>query len=62
MTETQPGGVFGRGIPEQTSLVPLTESVRPKRESAPVNLPVVDDDQHIREVCRAVASDCRMNA
>jgi DNA-binding NtrC family response regulator len=61
MAETQRGGVFGRGIPEQTGLVPLTESVRPKRESAPVNLLVVDDDQHIREVCRAVASDCRMN-
>ena len=29
---------------------------------APVSLLVVDDDQHVREVCRSVAAQCGMKA
>jgi two-component system response regulator HydG len=40
----------------------LTERLRLGSENPPLNLLVVDDDEHIREVCRAVAAESGMKA
>lgn len=38
----------------------LTERLHPKTANPPLNLLVVDDDEHIREVCRSVAVETGM--
>lgn len=50
MADTQPSGIFGQRVQGQGVLVPLTDGVPAKRGTGPVNLLVVADDGHIREV------------
>ena len=38
----------------------MTEGLHERASSPPLNLLVVDDDEHIREVCRSVASETGM--
>ncbi len=40
--------------------VPLSEISSVERSAAPLHLLIVDDDEHIREVCRTVAEECGM--
>ncbi|HTQ96706.1 MAG TPA: sigma-54 dependent transcriptional regulator [Candidatus Acidoferrum sp.] len=47
--------------PEAAEFLALTEGMPSRTSSPPLNLLVVDDDEHIREVCRSVASDTGMN-
>ncbi|HXR33474.1 MAG TPA: sigma-54 dependent transcriptional regulator [Verrucomicrobiae bacterium] len=47
---------FGAGIEK----VPLEGIARNNRAASPIHLLLVDDDDHIREVCRSVAEDCGM--
>jgi DNA-binding NtrC family response regulator len=49
-------------IPNEASeFLSLTEEMSPRTTNPPLNLLIVDDDEHIREVCRSVASDTGMN-
>jgi hypothetical protein len=46
---------------EATEFLALTEGLTNRTTNLPLNLLVVDVDEHIREVCRSVASDTGMN-
>lgn len=60
MAEAQAGRLTGQDLETHADLAALSDRVHPAGENAPVNLLVVDDDEHIREVCRTVASQCGM--
>lgn len=45
---------------EVSEFLSLTEGIPPRTTNPPLNLLIVDDDEHIREVCRSVASDTGM--
>ena len=45
---------------EATEFLALTETLTPRTSNPPLSLLVVDDDDHIREVCRSVALDTGM--
>lgn len=54
-------GRQGIQAPEAASeFMALTEGLRTRSSNPPLNLLVVDDDEHIREVCRTVASETGM--
>jgi DNA-binding NtrC family response regulator len=48
------------GYSATTLPVPLSEINNVERNAAPLHLLIVDDDEHIREVCRTVAEECGM--
>jgi DNA-binding NtrC family response regulator len=45
---------------EGSEFIGLADGLPPRNSNPPLNLLVVDDDEHIREVCRSVASDTGM--
>jgi DNA-binding NtrC family response regulator len=63
MAQTQPARMTAREASVETEILSLTDSPSGLRnEVQPVSLLVVDDDEHIRELCRTVASECGMKA
>jgi len=58
MAEAQMGRLADHNLETRADLAALANAMRPSREGLPVNLLVVDDDEHIREVCRTVAAEC----
>ena len=63
MAETQAGRTAGREAGAEAEFFPMAEGIQAMRnEMVPVSLLVVDDDQHVREVCRSVAAQCGMKA
>ena len=59
MAGTQAGGAYSQGLGSQSEFVHLGGG-QTHSGAIPLHLLVVDDDEHIREVCRAVASECGM--
>jgi len=64
MADTQAGRLAGREPVADTEILSFTDRINNVVRSgvAPVSLLVVDDDEHIREVCRSVAVECGMKA
>jgi DNA-binding NtrC family response regulator len=61
MAQTQPARMTAREASVETEIFSLNDSLNGVRTALqPVSLLVVDDDEHIREVCRAVATECGM--
>jgi DNA-binding NtrC family response regulator len=61
MAQTQPARMTAREAGVETEIFSLNDSLNGVRTALqPVSLLVVDDDEHIREVCRAVATECGM--
>jgi DNA-binding NtrC family response regulator len=58
MADTQTSRVFGAHLQGTPQIFELAESLRAQRALSPVHLLVVDDDEQVREVCRAVAEEC----
>jgi hypothetical protein len=51
MADTQAARLATQTSGAEAEFLALTEGMRPQRSSAPVSILVVDDDDHIREVC-----------
>lgn len=47
----QAGRLPDRGPTESAGVIAVTEAMRLRAGNLPLNLLVVDDDEHIREVC-----------
>ena len=63
MAETQAGRAANREAGAEAEFLPMAEGMQAARNGmVPVSLLVVDDDQHVREVCRSVAAQCGMKA
>ena len=62
MAEAQGGRLVSRYSENHTPFKPLTNGANPSSGTEPVCVLVVDDDEHIREVCRSVAAECGMKA
>lgn len=62
MADTPTGRLTGHERKAEADFLALTEGMRLRPDASPVSLLVVDDDEHIREVCRTVAAECGMKA
>jgi DNA-binding NtrC family response regulator len=63
MAETQAGRSADRETGAEVEFFPVAGGTQVMRsEMVPVSLLVVDDDEHVREVCRSVAAQCGMKA
>jgi two-component system response regulator HydG len=62
MADATAGRLTSKAAETSAELMALTERLRLGSENPPLNLLVVDDDEHIREVCRAVAAESGMKA
>jgi DNA-binding NtrC family response regulator len=58
MSEAHGGRLSGQLSTPQSEFMALTEGMRVGAGNPPLTLLIVDDDEHIREVCRSVAVDC----
>ena len=57
MAYAQAGQLAARAAQATAEFVPQPEGLRPHSGNPPLNLLVVDDDEHIREVCRTVGAE-----
>jgi len=62
MADVPAGQLTGRAAEASAEFMALTEGLRLRGGNPPLNLLVVDDDEHIREVCRTVAAETGMKA
>ncbi len=57
MADVQAGRLTDRGPAEGGGVLAVSQAMRLCAGNLPLNLLAVDDDVHIREVCRAVAAN-----
>ena len=60
MADTQSGRLMQHADKAMSDFMALTEGLHLATVNPPLNLLVVDDDEHIREVCRTVAVETGM--
>ncbi len=60
MTQLHSSRGFSVGGEKPSEFLAIGQEIKPERDFAPVHLLVVDDDAHIREVCRTVAEESSM--
>jgi len=60
MSGIQAGRLAGGGAEASAEFVALTSGLPLPQVNQPLTLLVVDDDEHIREICRTVAAECGM--
>ncbi|HXY00709.1 MAG TPA: sigma-54 dependent transcriptional regulator [Candidatus Limnocylindrales bacterium] len=62
MAEAHAGRLTNHNLENRAGYLEPGQQLRAASGSPPLNLLVVDDDEHIREVCRAVAAECGMKS
>src|SRR5215470_14241498 len=60
MAETQAGRPMGTELDSCTGIIGLSKEERAAQGLPPVHLLVVDDDEHVRGVCRSIAEESGM--
>src|SRR5713101_4516760 len=60
MTQLHSSRGFSVGGEKPSEFLAIGQEIKPERDFVPVHLLVVDDDAHIREVCRTVAEESSM--
>ena len=60
MAHAQAGQLAAQAARASEEFMGLADGLRAHSENPPLNLLVVDDDEHIREVCRTVGAEAGM--